>query len=90
MSCKLSDFGLVYNLNNRAKTPVEGDSRYVAPEIMKGLFMKSNDIFSLGITIFELASNLDLPPNGVLWQNLRNNVFPDYIMNCMNLNFFFL
>lgn len=73
--CKLADFGLVFELGTTRK-PIEGDSRYIAPELLQGHFSKSNDIFSLGITILELSCNLELPANGVLWQQLRNSIFP--------------
>lgn len=57
--------------------PREGDSRYIAPELLQGCFTKAADIFSLGITILELACNLDLPKNGYLWHKLRCGVLPD-------------
>lgn len=56
---------------------MEGDSRYIAPELLKGQFSKAADIFSLGITILELACMLELPKNGYLWHELRNGVFPE-------------
>ena len=33
--------------------------------------------FSLGITILELASDLDLPRGGDLWHELRSGKLPD-------------
>ena len=42
----------------------EGDSRYIAPEIMQGNFSKAVDIFSLGIAMLELSCFLELPSNG--------------------------
>lgn len=75
--CKLADFGLVFDLNNRSLNhATEGDSRYIAPELMEGCYTKAADIFSLGIAILELSCNLDLPPNGPLWQKLRCDSFP--------------
>lgn len=75
--CKLSDFGNVYDLNSNDKlSGNEGDSRYVAPELMDGNFCKASDVFSLGLTMLELAYNLDLPRNGDTWQELRNGEFP--------------
>lgn len=77
-SCKLADFGLVIDVD-RANThqATEGDSRYVAPEIMQGNFSKAADIFSLGIAMLELSCYLELPANGPLWQQLRSAVYPD-------------
>jgi len=33
--------------------------------------------FSLGITLLELASDLDLPRGGYTWHQLRNGQLPD-------------
>ncbi|XP_075161851.1 protein kinase, membrane associated tyrosine/threonine 1 [Haematobia irritans] len=77
-SCKLADFGLVIDVDraNRHQA-TEGDSRYVAPEIMQGNFSKAADIFSLGIAMLELSCYLELPANGPLWQQLRSAIFPE-------------
>ena len=32
---------------------------------------KKADIFSLGATLLEIASSMNLPKNGLLWQKLR-------------------
>lgn len=75
--CKLGDFGLVVDLNNpNLHQSCEGDSRYIAPELMQAHFTKAADIFSFGITALELVCNLDLPNNGPLWVQLRNGTFP--------------
>ena len=50
----------------------EGDPCYLAPETMRSQFTKACDVFSLGVTLLELATDLDLPKNGQLWQELRN------------------
>lgn len=83
--CKLADFGLVFDLNsNNRSRAIEGDSRYLAPELMQGEYCLANDIFSLGITTLELASNLELPANGALWQQLRSSIYPDEIMKSIS------
>lgn len=56
---------------------MEGDCRYIAPEVLQGYFTKAADIFSLGITLLELACALDLPKNGQLWHDLREGIFPE-------------
>ena len=38
-----------------------GDSKYIAPEVITGHLTKAADIFSLGLSILELACDLDLP-----------------------------
>ena len=58
---------------------VEGDSKYLAPEVLSGYFSKKADIFSLGITLLELACDLDLPANGTLWHELRQGSLPPSI-----------
>lgn len=60
----------------------EGDPKYLAPEI---LINNSNitcaaDIFSLGMTILELATDLDLPRGGDPWHQLRNRQIPSEIV----------
>lgn len=54
-----------------------GDSVYMAPELLKSqLPLKQRltpkvDIFSLGASLLEIASSMNLPQNGLLWQKLR-------------------
>lgn len=70
--CKLGDFGLIVDLTNHSQNGWrEGDSKYLAPEVLKGVVTKACDVFSLGITILELACDLDLPSKGQLWTDLR-------------------
>uniref|UniRef100_A0A182N4B6 Membrane-associated tyrosine- and threonine-specific cdc2-inhibitory kinase n=1 Tax=Anopheles dirus TaxID=7168 RepID=A0A182N4B6_9DIPT len=72
-TCKLADFGIVFDLSKgNARYATEGDSRYMAPELMEGQYTKAADIFSLGIATLELACNLELPANGRMWQRLRS------------------
>ncbi|XP_052798215.1 membrane-associated tyrosine- and threonine-specific cdc2-inhibitory kinase-like [Mya arenaria] len=77
--CKLGDFGLVIDLSkgNDFSEAQEGDPKYLSPELMNGKFGKPADIFSLGITILELASDLDLPRGGDGWHILRHGHMPD-------------
>lgn len=84
-SCKLADFGLVVDLDKaKVLSPTEGDNRYIAPELMQGYFSKAADVFSLGITILELACNLELPPNGPLWQQLRSDIMPEEFIKVLS------
>lgn len=59
----------------------EGDSKYLASETMQGKFTKAADIFSIGITIFEIATGMDLPTNGTLYHMLRHNEIEDLYLN---------
>lgn len=55
----------------------EGDSRYLAPEVMQGCVTTKADVFSLGLTMLEICCNVDLPKGGNLWHQLRNGEFPE-------------
>ena len=74
---KLGDFGLALHLDEIKKLrddDVEGDSIYMAPELLNNTFDKITpkaDIFSLGATLLELASGMNLPQSGLLWHKLR-------------------
>ena len=79
---KISDFGLSVHTNKgKASTGSveEGDSRYLAKEMLDwGPVENLNkcDIFSVGMTAFELASGKQVPSHGEEWQTLRNNRWP--------------
>lgn len=69
-SIKLGDFGMAIELSNLSKIKdddVEGDSVYMAPELLKSnikvteRITKKADIFSLGASLLELASGMNLP-----------------------------
>ncbi|KAL8561936.1 hypothetical protein ACOMHN_001262 [Nucella lapillus] len=82
--CKLSDLGLViHNLKPHSHAE-EGDGRYLAPEAINGNPGKPSDIFSLGMTILELAADLDVPLIGNLWQNLRKGILPTELLEEKN------
>ncbi len=44
--------------------------------MLKGKFTKAADIFSLGMTILELATDLDVPKSGESWHELRSGKLP--------------
>lgn len=72
---KLGDFGkaiAVDKIDYLIETDVEGDTVYMAPELLNKKLSQKADIFSLGATLLELASSLNLPQNGPLWQKLRD------------------
>ncbi|CAK5097783.1 unnamed protein product [Meloidogyne enterolobii] len=76
--CKLGDFGLVFDLNkDDPKNVMEGDGKYLAAEVLNDKPTKAADIFSLGMTILELATDLDLPNNGVFWHEIRNRMIDE-------------
>jgi membrane-associated tyrosine/threonine-specific cdc2-inhibitory kinase len=57
---------------------------------MQGKFTKAADIFSLGITILEIACDLDLPSGGEGWHQLRDGQIPDRLLNCIKLFVFLI
>uniref|UniRef100_A0A8C6VQJ4 Membrane-associated tyrosine- and threonine-specific cdc2-inhibitory kinase n=1 Tax=Naja naja TaxID=35670 RepID=A0A8C6VQJ4_NAJNA len=75
--CKLGDFGLMLELDSGdLRDAQEGDPRYMAPELLHGEYTKAADVFSLGITILEIACNMELPNGGEGWQQLRQGYLP--------------
>lgn len=75
--CKLGDFGLTVDLRKgEIRDAQEGDPKYLAPELLEGKFGKPADVFSLGMTILEVATDLDLPRNGDGWHQLRRGNIP--------------
>jgi wee1-like protein kinase len=76
---KLGDFGLV----TKAASPAgqedveEGDSRYMSLELLtgeKGTDLTKSDIFSLGVTMYEICLGRALPMNGPEWQDIRAGI----------------
>lgn len=51
----------------------EGDSRYMSMELLSGdhTDLTKSDIFSLGITMYEILLCRPLPMNGPEWQDIR-------------------
>ncbi|WKY03754.1 hypothetical protein Q1695_005033 [Nippostrongylus brasiliensis] len=76
--CKLGDFGLIFDLkNDTAYTPEEGDAKYLAPEVLNAAPTKAADVFSIGITILEVTTDIDLPSRGDTWHQIRSGHIPD-------------
>lgn len=74
---KIGDFGMATRWPAQSGIEGEGDREYIGPEILMGRFDKPADIFSLGLIMFEIAGNVELPDNGVSWQKLRNGDMSD-------------
>lgn len=78
--CKLADFGLLVDMSQDAQPPknvVEGDGRYLAPELLEGgPCTPAVDVFSLGLCILELAADIVMPNGGDDWQSLRRGEIP--------------
>jgi len=73
---KIADLGLATAAMGSGCDEInEGDSRYLAREVLQGIFsdLTKADVFSLGLTCYELASNpKELPCNGEEWHRLRD------------------
>lgn len=85
---KLGDFNLTRKKNKFNDDYFEGDSTYMAPEILEATKIKDLnekcDIFSLGLTIIEILFKVELPQNGVLWRQIRSENFTipnDFLSN---------
>lgn len=75
---KIGDFGLSVHEPAPPQLEREGDIKYIAPEVIQGSqYGKPADVFSVGITILEVAGNIVLPHNGVSWHKLRSGDLSD-------------
>ncbi|KAA8652310.1 hypothetical protein EYZ11_011669 [Aspergillus tanneri] len=74
---KIADFGMATRWPAEHGIDGEGDREYIGPEILMGRYDKPADIFSLGLIMFEIAGNVELPDNGLSWQKLRNGDMSD-------------
>jgi serine/threonine protein kinase len=71
--CKIGDFGMTRERGS-SDDGEEGDQKYMASEVLaSGKKEASADMFSLGLSIYELAANLtfELPADGPRWHDLR-------------------
>ena len=72
---KLGDFDKAIKLDQvdlLIDNDLEGDVIYMAPELLHKKLSQKADIFSLGATLLEIASSMNLPQNGELWTMLRD------------------
>ncbi|KAJ1721539.1 mitosis inhibitor protein kinase swe1 [Coemansia erecta] len=77
---KLADFGHAVRLPHEPLAWVEeGDRQYMAPEVLQGCYTTAADVFSLGMMMLEITTNIVLPENGVEWKKLREGCFDDQV-----------
>ncbi|KAL7562192.1 hypothetical protein ACA910_013450 [Epithemia clementina (nom. ined.)] len=72
--CKIGDFGMAGDIGT-SEDGQEGDQKYMAPELLSSdVKHPSADMFSLGLTLYELSSSLsfEVPSEGQLWHDLRS------------------
>ena len=74
---KIGDFGMVTKVGS-SEHGREGDSVYMAPELLSSSHVKSpaNDIFSFGIMLWEILFGCEPPQDGEMWHALRNDRVP--------------
>ncbi|XP_057665899.1 membrane-associated tyrosine- and threonine-specific cdc2-inhibitory kinase [Diorhabda carinulata] len=88
---KLADFGILVDLNLAPKgiksTLSDGDSKYLALEVLEGIYTPACDIFGLGLSLMELSADLELPSYGPLWQQLRHEILPQSFYDRVSLGF---
>lgn len=73
---KIGDFGMAREAGG-SEDGVEGDNRYMAPELLTSSGESpAADIFSLGISIFELVWDVAVPKDGHSWRRLRDGHLP--------------
>jgi wee1-like protein kinase len=80
---KLGDLGLAQLTTdlNLDKEITEGDSRYLAPEMLDIIDddaetipdLTKADMFSLGATVYEIMRGKELPKNGEEWHHIRSD-----------------
>ena len=75
--CKLGDFGLATEAGN-TEDGLEGDSQFMPKEHLRpGPKHSSADIFSLGLTLLDIAAapGVELPAEGEGWHRLRDDPY---------------
>jgi len=78
---KLNDFSLAIRVSELCVLDdiIEGDARYISKELFhfkKNTKINSKvDVFSLGLSLLEIIAKIELPYNGNLWHELRNENF---------------
>ncbi|XP_076007758.1 membrane-associated tyrosine- and threonine-specific cdc2-inhibitory kinase [Genypterus blacodes] len=89
---KLGDFGLLLELEQKSDAngkvkddQQEGDARYMAPELLQGVYGPAADVFSLGVSILELACNIEVPNGGEGWQQLRQGSLPSEFTSALSV-----
>ncbi|XP_057965795.1 wee1-like protein kinase [Malania oleifera] len=86
---KLGDFGCA-TLLNRSLPIEEGDARYMPQEILNDNYdnLDKVDVFSLGVSIYELIRGSPLPESGSQFFNIREGklpLLPSYSLQFQNL-----
>ncbi|KAF9763862.1 Membrane-associated tyrosine- and threonine-specific cdc2-inhibitory kinase [Nosema granulosis] len=54
---------------------MDGDKKYMAPEVLDNICIRASDVYSLGLIYIEILNGIILPTSGEGWLRLRNNIF---------------
>ena len=91
---QLTDFSLSIKNSEKDKLinlyEYEGDTRYISPEVFykqKNNISNKTDIFSLGLSIYEILTEIELPLNGDEWQNIRKTGVGDIALELISKKF---
>ena len=74
--CKIGDFGMARDIGT-LEDGQEGDQKYMTLEVLQsGTSYPSADIFSLGLTLYEMATHahVTIPSDGPRWHELRSGI----------------
>ena len=87
----INDFSLSIKENEISSKNFDsdGDSIYISPELFYKNFDLINhktDIFSLGLSIFEVLTNFNLPKNGEIWQKIRKEGLPNELKSLIKFD----
>eukprot|EP00588_Corethron_pennatum_P015155 CAMPEP_0194268876 /NCGR_PEP_ID=MMETSP0169-20130528/3132_1 /TAXON_ID=218684 /ORGANISM="Corethron pennatum, Strain L29A3" /LENGTH=594 /DNA_ID=CAMNT_0039010301 /DNA_START=1556 /DNA_END=3340 /DNA_ORIENTATION=+ len=76
--CKIGDFGIAGDAG-KCDDGQEGDQRYMPSFSSSGKKHYDDDMFSLGLTLYELASDhsFELPKDGRIWHAIRSGIRPE-------------
>ncbi len=83
----LSDFCLTIkekDITKYSSEEFEGDSIYISPELFykdKDTITTKTDIFSLGLSILQILTDVELPKNGLTWQLIRSAGIPKELLD---------
>ncbi|TKR95049.1 hypothetical protein L596_009269 [Steinernema carpocapsae] len=78
--CKLADFGASYIPQEDKDLWEDGDCRYLSHDLLNNAPTTMSDVFSLGMTLFEIASRVALPKNNEEWRALRTDGYIETIL----------